>query len=328
MTRTQRLWLIVGPAALVAGLAVLWISVTSHHMTPKWLTAVLGLSVGWSFIASGLIAWGRRPENRTGPLMVLVGFTWFVNAVIATNSPWVFSVGLLFGDLFLAIYVHLLVAYPSGRLETRFEKIVVWSAYIGAISARVVLASIHQKPFCDGCPHNTLAFWGSNGIANALTVVFDLIGVAIMIATVAILARRRHAASAAARRVLDPVLITGAISLLFVGIGFALEPVPKPASTLAYFIGLIAFVTVPLFFLAGLLRFRLARAAAGDLLQEVSETPSLEEAQDGLRRALHDPTLELAWWVSETAGYVDREGHPFTPTEAPGRAITTVEHEG
>ena len=328
MTRTQRLWLVVGPAALVAGLAVLWVVLTSHHMTPRALTAALGLSVGWSFIASGLVAWGRRPENRTGPLMVLVGFTWFINAVTASNSAWPFTVSVVFGDLFLAIFIHLLVAYPSGRLETRFEKIVVWTAYLTALSARVILLLVSEKPVCDGCPRDTIVLWPSAAVANALTVVFDLMGFAIMIATVVILARHRRAASAAARRALDPVLISGTITLVFVGLGFALEPVAKGASTLSYFIGLVAFVAVPLFFLAGLVRFRLARAAAGELLQEVSETPSLDEAQDGLRRALHDPTLELAWWVPESGGYVDREGHPFTPAGAPGRATTVVEHEG
>ncbi|MGZ4380242.1 MAG: PAS domain-containing protein, partial [Gaiellaceae bacterium] len=312
----------------MAGLAVLWVASTSNHMTPRVLIAVLALSVGWSFIASGLVAWGRRPENRTGPLMVLVGFAWFLNAVTATDNAWLFSLSVLFGDLFLAIFVHLLIAFPSGRLHGRLEKIVVWSAYVTALAARVILASIHQKPFCDRCPRDTLAFWGSDSIASALTVVFDLSGFAIMVATVVILARHRRAASAAARRVLDPVLITGTITLVFVGLGFALEPVAKSASNLSYFVGLIAFVTVPLFFLAGLVRFRLARAAAGELLQEVSETPTIEEAQEGLRRALHDPTLELAWWVPETAGYVDQEGHPFTPVEGPGRAVTPVRHEG
>ena len=236
MTRAQRLWLIVGPAALVAGLAVLWVVLTSHHMTPRALTAVLGLSVGWSFIASGLVAWGRRPENRTGPLMVLVGFTWFINAVTASNSPWPFTVVSSSGTIFLAIFIHLLVAYPSGRLETRFEKIVVWTGYVTALSARTILLLVSQKPVCNGCPRDTIVLWGNDTVAGALTVVFDLMGFAIMAATVVILARHRRAASAAARRVLDPVLITGTITLLFVGIGFALEPVAGSASTLSYFI--------------------------------------------------------------------------------------------
>ena len=40
--------------------------------------AVFGPAVGWSFIGTGLYAWRRRPESRTGVLMVLLGFAWFL----------------------------------------------------------------------------------------------------------------------------------------------------------------------------------------------------------------------------------------------------------
>ncbi len=328
MSRTQRHWLILGPAALVVGGAVLWLGVTSHHITQQALTLVLELSVGWSFIASGLVAWGRRPENRTGPLMVLVGFTWFIDGFSEANDPWIFTLSLLFGKLFLALFVHLLVAYPTGRLQAGFDRIVVLTAYVAAIGTMPLLLPFSHKPICTNCPRNTLEIWHADAIANALIVAFDLVGFSIMIATVVVLVRHRRSAGVAARRALDPVLISGAVTLALVGLGFALEPISKSASEPAYFIGILTFASVPFFFLAGLLRFRLARAAAGELLQEVSETPTIEEAQDGLRRALRDPTLELAWWVPETAGYVDQEGHPFTPVEAPGRAITPVRHEG
>ena len=39
MTRTQRLWLTVGPAALVAGWPSLWVAATSNHMSPQALIA-------------------------------------------------------------------------------------------------------------------------------------------------------------------------------------------------------------------------------------------------------------------------------------------------
>lgn len=326
MTRTQRLWLTLGPAALVVGAAVLWLGVTSRHMNQEALTLALTLGVGWSFIASGLLAWGRRPDNRTGPLMVLVGFTWLIDGFTGANDPWVFTLSLVFGKIFLAAFIHLLVAYPAGRLATRFERIVVAAAYAAAISALPLILVFSHKPVCTNCPNNTLEIWNADTVAAALNVFFDLVALAIMIATVVILARRRRAATVAARRVLDPVLVSGAGTLLLVGLAFGLEPLSKPASEATYFIGIVTFVTVPLFFLAGLLRFRLARAAAGELLQEVSETPTLDEAQDGLRRALHDPTLQLGWWVSESGGYVDSEGQPFTPAEAPGRAVTAVDH--
>ena len=37
-------------------------------------TQVIGRSIGGSFIFCGLIAWQRRPDNRTGQLMTLTGF--------------------------------------------------------------------------------------------------------------------------------------------------------------------------------------------------------------------------------------------------------------
>ena len=331
MTRTQRLWLTLGPAALVVGGIALALGATSDHSTTteKALTVPLTAAIGWSFIASGLVAWGRRPENRTGPLMVLVGFTWFFNTFNATNDPWVFSLSLLVSNIFLALFIHLLVAYPTGRLSTRFERTVVVAGYVAAVlsSALVLPFEDDSNAICTHCPRNTLVIWGNHTVAEALNVIFNLAGVAIAVSALGILVVRRRGATAAARRILDPVLVSGAITLAFLAVAFGTNTVSETVSSLAFFAGLFAFVSVPYFFLAGLLRFRLARAAAGELLQEVSETPSLEEAQDGLRRALHDPTLELAWWVPESGGYVDREGHPFTPTEASGRAITTVEHE-
>ena len=332
MTRTQRLWLIVGPAALVVGAIALTLGATSNHstLTEKTLTIPLTAAIGWSFIASGLVAWGRRPENRTGPLMVLVGFTWFVNTFNAANDPWVFTLSLLFSNVFLALFVHLLVAYPTGRLSTRFERTVVVAGYVAAVAASALVLPFEDDPnaICTDCPRNTLAIWGDHTLAQALNVTFNLVGVAIVVSAIGILVVRRRAATAAARRILDPVLVSGAITLGFLAVAFALNSVSHAVSTVAFFAGLFAFISVPYFFLAGLIRFRLARAAAGELLQEVSETPSLEEAQEGLRRALHDPTLELAWWVPEAAGYVDQNGHPFTLTEEPGRATTPVEHEG
>ena len=57
------LW-IAGAAAAVLGYALL---------DEPTLAAVLTRSVGPSFLVCGLIAWQRRPDAGTGPLMVLTG---------------------------------------------------------------------------------------------------------------------------------------------------------------------------------------------------------------------------------------------------------------
>jgi hypothetical protein len=50
----------------------------SDHGDPKAVWAIFGPAVGWSFIGTGLYAWRRRPESRTGALMVLLGLAWFL----------------------------------------------------------------------------------------------------------------------------------------------------------------------------------------------------------------------------------------------------------
>ena len=48
-----------------------------------WPAASIALEVlvGLAFVGSGLLARARRPGNRTGVLMMLVGFSWFGGAL-------------------------------------------------------------------------------------------------------------------------------------------------------------------------------------------------------------------------------------------------------
>ena len=62
---------------------------------------------------------------------------------------------------------------------------------------------------------------------------------------------------------------------------------------------------VPLAFLAGVLRSRLARAAAGDLLLALGRGTPL---RDALADALRDPTLEIAYWLPERNRFVSADG--------------------
>jgi PAS domain S-box-containing protein len=57
---------------------------------------------------------------------------------------------------------------------------------------------------------------------------------------------------------------------------------------------------------------------------ETPDTPTQQEAQDGLRRALRDPTLELAFWLPERRAYVNAHGRPFTTPEGDARVSTPI----
>ena len=176
---------------------------------------MLGLVLGWSFIGSGLFAWSRRPSNRTGPLMVAVGFVWFLGALSATNSSVLYTLGMAVAALPLATFIHLLLAFPSGRLESKAERAIVWAAYPAALLANLTGLLVDTTPTdnCPKCPSNAFLVVDSNTTANALGVFWNCVGGALMLVTAIVLVRRWRAATTPARRVLTPVYIGGLASV-------------------------------------------------------------------------------------------------------------------
>src|SRR5262249_52833626 len=84
----------------------------------------------------------------------------------------------------------------------------------------------------------------------------------------------------------------------------------------------------PAAFLGVLLQGRLSRAAVGELLVELREDPAAPGLEDALRRALGDPSLELAHKEAD-GGYRDGAGRLLVlPTAREAPVPTPVEHQG
>ena len=121
-----------------------------------WSASTISLEVlvGLTFVASGLVASVRRPENRTGSLMILVGLGWFGGALQASNASLPYTVGYLGGALIGALLVHLVLAFPSGRLVSRGERRVTAAMYAVALVLQPVwllFDDLHGLK-CDACP--------------------------------------------------------------------------------------------------------------------------------------------------------------------------------
>jgi signal transduction histidine kinase len=85
----------------------------------------------------------------------------------------------------------------------------------------------------------------------------------------------------------------------------------------------------PVAFLIGLLHSRLARSAAGELLVELRDDPDPADLRDALARALHDPSLALAYWLPEFESWADLDGHEIQlPAADSGRATTQIDRDG
>src|SRR5687767_132314 len=80
---------------------------------------VVAILVNWltlSYVFCGLLAWSRGPANRFGPLMVAAGFVNFVSTLSWTSNDVTFTVGQALDLLPPVLFLHVFLAYPTGRL--------------------------------------------------------------------------------------------------------------------------------------------------------------------------------------------------------------------
>jgi signal transduction histidine kinase len=127
---SARLTLIIALAALACGIGVALLGLASDQVESNMAWAIAGSVVGWSAVATGLFAWRRRPENRTGMLMVLLGFAWFNSTLVNANSELVRDYATVTAGLWGALFLHLGIAFPDGRLTSREDRAIVVAGYV------------------------------------------------------------------------------------------------------------------------------------------------------------------------------------------------------
>ncbi len=330
MILARRPWLYFGPAALVAGAIAVALTVTSDHEQHPALATALGLFVSWSFILAGLIGWSRRPANRTGMLMVAVGFGVLVGSLREANYSVPFTLGALFGSLFIAAFIHLLLAYPSGELISRRGRALVIAGYVTAFVAPLLDSMFPVRHTCKphACPDNLVFISHDHGAHVAETALWTTASVVLFVVAFMLLVGRWRNATPGLRRILRQVYLAGGLSVVLLAIGFIVTPFSGFGNTLVSVALIVTFTAVPFLFLAGLLGTTIARGAGLDtIFSSVPERASPGEVQDGLRQALRDQTAQVAYWYGEGGHYVDIDGNRFElPAETRDRVVTRLDY--
>jgi PAS domain S-box-containing protein len=326
----RRPWLYFGPAALIAGGIATALAATSDHEEHPLAAIALALFVSLSFIFAGLIGWSSRPQNRIGMLMVAVGFGVLIGSLSEANSSVPYTLGAIFGSVFIAAYVHLLLAYPSGSLISRRAYALVVAAYALSILAPLVDSMFPARHTCEphACPDN-LVFISYNHTAHVIeTALWTAASVAAFAGVVTLLVGRWRSGTPALRRILRPVYLAGGLSMVLLAIGFILNPFSGTGGTIVTVALIVTFTAVPFIFLAGLLSTTLARGAGiGTIFSAVPERASPGEVQEGLRSALRDPTAKVAYYYDEGGHYVDVEGNDFElPSDTSERVVTRLSY--
>ena len=292
--------------------------------------AVVALIVGWSFLASGAVASARRPENAIGALMIVIGLVWFVSQLLRQwMAPVPLTAGIWLGDLWLLPLTFLLAGFPFAHLSEPLDRVLIGALAIVMIPLEALwLMFLSFDSFGEpGVPRNVLMVADEPGLADAIDTVQRVILITALGTLAVVLVRRWRHASPPLRRALMPVL-AGAAGLALLTAVYLLDKLDRGSPQL-FSIAMLVISAVPIIFLAGLLRARLARSGLGALLVELHEPAEPGALRDSLARALRDPALELAYWVPEYSSYVGLDGQPVDlPAEGSGRVGTFVERGG
>jgi signal transduction histidine kinase len=318
-------------ALCTAGLAVVQLSVVlaNDDRGTSGAVAALPAVVGLVYVGAGLLAWGRRPHNRIGALLTAAGLAWIGWGLWAADIPVLTALGLLCGPLPLAITVHLLLAFPSGRLEGRAERIVVSAGYllIPLVYAPAELLGASRRDDI-----RVLDVVDDPAVADAAHAIQTTAAAVLLIATAALLVRRLRSAQPGGARA-APLYLAGIVALTVVVLIDALSGAGLtvtggwPVEVLnAVGIGIV--LLLPLAFLAGILRGGFARAGElQELVRRLGDAPlPPDRLAAAVGDALGDPTASLVYWLPGERRYVDAGGAPVEL--GPGRAAEEVTSGG
>ncbi len=316
------LWILALAAVASCVVTAALASINEELFQPA-LRVLLVWWVTLPFIAAGIVAWRRRPDSSFGPLMIAAGFVTQLSVLQWTSQPLFNTVGQLCDLLVAAVWLHVFLAYPTGRLAGRLERVVVVLAYLAAVGLQVVILTLGG--FSDNLLTVVKRPAAAEGVQNVQLLVLSalaLIGVVLM--------WRRWRSLPPWQRRLPTQIVIHCFSLTLVMLAALLiaGTFQLPAFEIIRLATFAVAGMAPLAFLAGLLDARLAKASVGGLLVQLQANPT-PDLRELLAQALRDPTVSLIYWLPQYGSWADQEGNPATlPEPGGGRGVTLVKHNG
>ena len=315
-------------AAAATGGAVYVIAVSRIAPNPV-AQSLLTTLVCLTFVGAGVVALRLQPYARFGLLLAAVGFASLISVLHNANTAAAYTTGVFASNLVFAVFVHALLAYPSGRLRTTGERLIVAAAYLNVVVVQALAVIFDPLTrYHSAHPRNLALVDSQSTLATGLYELEAAIAAVVALSAIVLLVHWAGAATPVARRQQLPVAVGGTIALLLFSFGLALAPLSSRAGLVGFGLAVVAALALPVAFLATLVQGRLSRAAVGELLLELRDPTQPADLEEALQRALGDPTLRLGR-VAPDGSYLDRSGAVLAlPDRDLHRATTPILHQG
>ena len=331
-----------GQRAVVLAMApmtavTVWLALSSDHL--RWPAA---FALYWGYLVAAPIGIGlywrlRRPASRFGPLLVAYGIVaWVVSWSSSDWAPAFVAAGVA-QVLYFALTLFLLLAFPTGRLETPTARRLFAAQIVALLVAfpvlfllsPVIIAGGVLAGCAPGCPDDLLQVGFDPTLVELAGKAGLAMTVAIVAAVVVVYVTRLRTATRPRRRALMAVAVTSLLFLPTIAashLAVLLELDPALVETLEWATA-FAQLLVPLGFLIALVQ---AEVFAAGVLRELLERLAARATPDGWRDAiagaLDDDSLRLAYYEPTSQRFLESDGRelarPAGARAAPGSRST------
>ncbi|WP_329051033.1 sensor histidine kinase [Amycolatopsis sp. NBC_01488] len=237
------------------------------------LDTALSTTTGFLFLVAGAVAHVRRPANPIGVLIALAGVALFLEDLQFTRNPVLYTIAVPLRAASSPVIAHLVLAFPHGRLRSRWERLLVTASYV------VVLGLGALGLLFSDDPRDLLAISADHEGTGVPDRVLGLAATVISAGVIVVLLYRWLTGRLPQRRLLSPVIAIALFGALASGIGTALgdgHPLSEPMLQVYRILSCLW----PLAFLAGVLRARVGNAEMIRLLLERDGTGLAALVQD------------------------------------------------
>ena len=300
-------------------------------VTPAYQGARLVAWIVW--LVAILVVLVRQPDNPLWKLMFahMVAAQIWVVSYVGESMTW--SLSLTFADLWIATTVHVLLAFPSGRLRDRWDRALVAFFYVVVVGSSVLamLTWETHRPCDPVCIRNLFVVWPSDDLHRFISQTAVVILVAASPLLLVLMWRHWRAATPIRRQALLPIMVLLPIllvsySLEFIADRFGIKPLSAFFNSPLEAVRILVF---PIAIFLSVLRLRLNRGRIAELVVQLGHGVPIGRLGDVLARTLGDPTVQLAFATASGSGFVDTAGQPTElPETDETRMVTRLERDG